>query len=1282
MLINATIRSNKTEILQNKYIELVNGGVSPDKILVLCLNSYKKQNFTDKVNREIKIPVSGKYNIQTFYGLCYNAVADNWTEIENTINFGTPEITPNLCGLELSGMFLSDCFGIDKKVFKDYFSKNNLKHQMFKRMQLIALNSLDEKQIAQKSKLLKEAFYNDATETYNKFRKQTLEHRSFDYLRQLSILPYIQEKTDYFKNIEYLLADDADEMTYSEFNFIQKLRPQLKDWIVAYDKCGASRCGYLSAYKTGVFEFEKVFNEEAKTLPTDDKIQHNTDSVYKSILEGKKTSLENFSVKSYIKRLDMIDSAFEQIDELFSKGIKPSDIVIITPIADDMLKNSFERHFGMGTRYQILSGSKKPKESRLLRNIFTVYKLIKQNQTTSFEPSEIRELFDYWCGIPLKYSKKAVNAFMENNKLSDCIFEDEIYQTSYDRFKYFIENFQSDNLKLSHTVLKMFGFLSDRYISEKELKAFNFFIKEIRSFEKAYKNIDDELAQKIIHQFENGIISENPSVAEEIDKNAIIISTPQKVIDFELKSKYQIWFDLSNDLWSMRDIGVLYNAWVFNAEWQDKEFEIDDNTELSKEKNARVIRKILMCCNKNVYAYFSQYDSSGYENIGKMQSYFITEEENGDEKGKSNKITPREDQKQVIEYTGGKGAVNAVPGAGKTTVLTALIIKLIESGVSPSKIFVLTYMESAAAHIRDKIKQALPYLTEIPNVSTIHGLAFRIIKENNNYTRLNLPDNIEVADDNTRLKILNECVTNFGVQTTKNNEEYQGGISAVKLSPNGIKPLKYLKNSIKFAEVYEAYEKKLRESGVIDYDDMLRYALELVEKHEDIRSYYQDLCQFVFEDEAQDSSELQQKFLLLLSGKYGNLLRIGDINQAITSSFTDSDPKCFKKYFEQNIKMVMKTSQRSAAPIQKLANKLIDFSKTDNLLKDTFFDSKLTPTDKNPITKINPQFKIFSHEREEKYYILGKIKKIINENPKKSIAILLRSNIQISEWAAFLSENGLTVTLRTDVLNQKTVYKVIIAFLEYLLTPFANSQVINLMNTFKECHIINFSAQDFEYIKQLKIPFINTNGDDLSECLTHLWWDLQFNDELCYAEPDEAALRIGLRYFSTQNEKSNIYLISTIIKRVSMVNSNREAIINNLKEIARRPIGSTYKFFENEKEGSVQSVRIMTMHKSKGDEFDIVYIPHLSEENFPLRADKIQDKTNFSEVVKQLRYGYKVRTQSEIKKEIAEETLRLLYVGITRAKTELYISASRLSNNKKHHTPSRLFYELGEMTND
>ena len=373
----------------------------------------------------------------------------------------------------------------------------------------------------------------------------------------------------------------------------------------------------------------------------------------------------------------------------------------------------------------------------------------------------------------------------------------------------------------------------------------------------------------------------------------------------------------------------------------------------------------------------------------------------------------------------------------------------------------------------------------------------------------------------------------------------------------------------------------------------------------------------------------------------------------------------------------MKTSQRSAVQIQTLANKLIDFSKTDDFLKDTFFESKLTPTGKNPIVDKSPSFKVFDGLNEEKFFVLNKIKESIKNGENYSMAVLLRNNYQIADWANFLSENGLSVTLRSDILEQKTVFKVIAGFLEYLQTPFSNQCTQKLMKIFNDCEIIKFSDEDYRFVQNLEKPFVIADLVGVNECLTRLWWELQFNDELSYLPLNEAVLRIGLRYFSTQNEKSNIYLISTIVKRLEMTYYTQETVLEKLMQIAQKPIGSSFKFFGEEDEQNNCGVRLMTMHKSKGDEFDMVFIPELSEENYSLTSEKIKIKSTFSEDVKKLRNGYNNRTIDDMKKEIAEETLRLLYVGITRAKRELYLSCSKKNKYSKKQTPSIIFSEIG-----
>ncbi len=1267
MLICASLRSNKSDLLHNKYIELINNGIPPAQILALCLNAHKKQKFLNFIQNNLKKSTFGKFNVQTFFGLCYNALSDNWVCVENSLNFGESALFPNLCGLELSRMLLSK--SISKGTFQDYFSKTNLLHQLFKRIQLSVLNSLSDSDLEFKSKLLNESFFIDAKNTYENFKYLSLKYRSFDYLRQLSILPFIVKNTDYFKKIKYLFVDDADELTFAEFDFIKSLLPGLDNYFIAFDNNGASRCGYLSAYKTAVFQFPKW--DTPLYLKVCDTPSQNADKLFKNILSGKKTLISNMYTLSFIRRLDMLDCAFSKINELLKNGADISDILIVTPVIDDMLK-SFCSDFNS----QFISGSEKPKETRFLRNIITFLKLNNPDWNLNIDASDLKAFFFDCLQIPQKFSQNLVSKCIQNRSFVDFSFDYVLYQKNYDKLKLFVQN--CTKLSLSSQILSFFNYFSDNKISKKDLKKFNFFLKEIRSFETAFPNTDSITQKNIILQFENGIISENPSAPDEIEQNSVIISTPQKVIDFEIRKKYHFWLDISNDLWTMRDVGVLYNAWVFNAEWKNKSFTFDDNIRLSNEKNARVLRKLLLCCEEKIFVFSSQYDSSGHENFGIMPSYFICDDNKSDTPKTKWSIVPRKDQLPVVNYNGGFAAVNAVPGAGKTTVLTALLIQLIKKGFSPSNIFVLTYMESAASNIREKIKLAIPNQNELPYISTIHGLAFRILKENNNYAKLNLPDNIDVVDDNTRQKIIRECISELALEHD-DYDDYEKGISVLKLSPDNVKPLKSLKNSKSFYKLFPLYEKKLKKEGLIDYDDMLRYAVKLISDFPGIGEYYADLCSFIIEDEAQDSTILQQKLLLKLASVHKNLLRIGDINQAITSSFTDCDPGCFKKFFDENTQIVMHSSQRSCIQIQKTANHLIDFSKGNEFLKDAFFDSKLSATDNNPISSVDPQFSVFENLHDEKLFVLNKIKEIFCSGTKKSVAILLRNNYQINDWADFFSQNGLSVALRSDILEQKVIFKVIFAFLKFLQTPLSNHCVLNLMQIFNNCNIIRFSKNDYTFVQNLKIPFIQSYTDDFpSESLLNLWWNLQFNDDLSYCTPDIAAIKIGLRFFNSQNEKSNVYLISTIIKRIMNTYSSDNSVLDKLEQISKRPIGSYFKFFEDENIEKNSDVKIMTIHKSKGDEFDVVFIPETSEENFPLLKEKVKIKSYFTENIRELRFNYKKRSVDEMKKQIAQETIRLLYVGFTRAKTDLFVTCADKNKFGKKIMPSIIFNEFGD----
>lgn len=146
------------------------------------------------------------------------------------------------------------------------------------------------------------------------------------------------------------------------------------------------------------------------------------------------------------------------------------------------------------------------------------------------------------------------------------------------------------------------------------------------------------------------------------------------------------------------------------------------------------------------------------ENTGGIEEYFVNRAKSGEI---TFEFTPREDQKPVLDYKKGKMAISAVPGAGKTTILLALVIKLLQNGVKPENIFVLTYMDSAARNFKERIKKICPNLNAMPNISTIHGLALRILKENSNSVKIGLETDFEVCDDDKRAQILHRLLQNI-----------------------------------------------------------------------------------------------------------------------------------------------------------------------------------------------------------------------------------------------------------------------------------------------------------------------------------------------------------------------------------------------------------------------------------------------------------------------------------------------------------------------------------------
>ena len=428
--------------------------------------------------------------VHSFFSLVYNTINDNWAVLENVNPYKGAEILPNLAGLEVSQFLLKDI--IKEVQFKGYNSKKSLLHQLFRRYSLIVQNNLTDDDIEWRSRILGESFAPDAKLALKKLIAKTLELRDFDYLRQGLVFNYIYKNTDYFKNIEYLILDDGDEITPICFDFIKHLANHLKDVFIAFDSKGASRTGYLSADKTAVWEFEKLFNQTIISIDSNTELRYDAENIFNNAIGNSQNILKNFSIQSPSKRAKMIDIAINQINALLEQKIKPNEIAIITPLVDDMLKFSLKESLKSNVNIQFLSGNEKLIQNPLVISVLTIIKLTcgMKDKLSQFD---LRIILSNFLEIPTKYCKEILENFERNRTLIEYNFTDDDYNKKYQEFLNIINENNQNNKKLSLQAIEIFDKLVElKTFDANVLNKFNFFIKQLQEFENIFKENFDK----------------------------------------------------------------------------------------------------------------------------------------------------------------------------------------------------------------------------------------------------------------------------------------------------------------------------------------------------------------------------------------------------------------------------------------------------------------------------------------------------------------------------------------------------------------------------------------------------------------------------------------------------------------------------------------------------------------------------------------------------------------------------------------------------------------------
>jgi len=730
--------------------------------------------------------------------------------------------------------------------------------------------------------------------------------------------------------------------------------------------------------------------------------------------------------------------------------------------------------------------------------------------------------------------------------------------------------------------------------------------------------------------------------------------------------------------------------------------------------------------------------------------------------------SPRPAQKRILAYRGGTMGVSAVPGSGKTWTLSLLAAELINSGIlsEDQEVLVVTLVNSAVYNFSIRISSFLQEMGLLPSlgyrVRTLHGLAHDIVRERSDLVGLDSKFQIIDEREAERIRVdavydwlkKNPSAINYYLKTDLTEKKraslYQKQLPdlLVNIANQYIRTAKnyhatpaFIDSRIKSAQVkmvlaemgasiFSVYQRSLEYRGAVDFDDLINHALRILQLDSSLLNRLRSQWPFILEDEAQDSSLLQQKILSLLAGSENkqNWVRVGDPNQAIYESFTTADPKLLQIFIEQaDQNHVLPNSGRSTEAIINTANYLVDWVNTEHpqlQARDALYPNKIVPTppddlQPNPVD-IPGQIHLFekSLTPEKEIQVIGdSVVKWLQANPDKTVAILTPRNDRGKRMAGYLRENTNIEPieyLNTTLATRKTTGSLVI-ILSYLVDPNSSTKLAAVFKVWRRDLKTNPEAwlqvqATSDLLKSVQNPelflspgpssaWLSSIDDSKRDLLPAL---IEFKDTILKWQGasilpiDQLILTLSSDIFHTPEELSISYKIANFQKQLSRQHPDWDfpTLLDELKSLARNErrffsISEDNQFNPEDHKGKVV---ITTAHKAKGLEWDRVYLLSANSYNFPsnLPGDSfiserwfIRDELNLpAESLAQLitlvddsKADYlegDATYQSRI--EYVRERLRLLYVSITRAKQELVITWNNGRTGKS--TPAVAFQAL------
>ena len=622
-------------------------------------------------------------------------------------------------------------------------------------------------------------------------------------------------------------------------------------------------------------------------------------------------------------------------------------------------------------------------------------------------------------------------------------------------------------------------------------------------------------------------------------------------------------------------------------------------------------------------------------------------------------------QKEAVLATDGPCLVIAGAGSGKTKVLTHKIAYDIESGIKPWNILAITFTNKAANEMKERIEKLIGDAAKDLWMGTFHSICVRILRRY--IDRIGYKTDFVIFDTSDQKTLIKECLKTLKVDDKIFTD--RGVLSEISNGKNEmLEPkaygVKYAGDFRKktIAEIYELYQRRLRENNAIDFDDIINFTIKILSENPDVLDYYTEKFKYILVDEYQDTNKAQFTLVSLLASKYGNVTAVGDNDQGIYS-FRGADISNilnFERDFPGTRIIKLEQNYRCTGNILKAANAVIKHNENK-------YDKKLwTENEEGHL----PCIYCGEDEYDEGRYIVEQINHLKTEEYYKNsdFTILYRMNAQSRAIEDILMREGIPYKVIGGLkFYERKEIKDIIAYLRLIHNSADNLSLKRIINEPKR----GIGKTSIDQIQEISDKTGNSMYEIIRNAqeygLTRVFSNSRdFIEQIEYLKSKKDELKISDLIKETLNKTG-------YTKALENENSvEAETRIENLEEFLTVAIefeeesadNTLAEFLENitlssdidGMEDKDDSVTLMTLHSAKGLEFPVVFLVGMEEGIFP---------------------GYK----SIGEPQALEEERRLFYVGITRAKQYLYLTCAKhrtIFGSTSYNQVSRFVKEIPE----